>query len=135
MLKVVLDTHVWISSFFGGRPRRIIELWAEGKITICLSPAIFDEYTSVMARMGFTESPRYQEYLALIAESDHILFTAKTPSIQAVADDPDDDKFIACAVALHCDYIISGDKHLLQLQRYLHIPILSPKAFLDRVSE
>ena len=135
MLKVVLDTNVWISSFFGGHPRRIVELWADGKIMICLTPAIFDEYTAVMTRMGFARSPRYREYLALIAEGDNILFTMRTPDIHVVGDDPDDDKFIECAVALECNYIVSGDKHLLQLQRYLHIPIVSPKAFLDILSE
>ncbi len=130
MLKVVLDTNVWISAFFGGPPRQILELWADGKIAICLSPAMFDEYTAVMMRMGFIESPRYQEYLALIAEGNNILFTARTPELHVVEDDPDDDRFIECAVALECDYIVSGDKHLLQLQRYLHIPILSPREFL-----
>ena len=130
MLKVVLDTNVWISAFFGGHPRQILELWAAGKITICLSPAIFDEYTAVMTRMGFTESPRYREYLALIAEGSNMLFIARTPELHVVEDDPDDDRFVECAVALDCDFIVSGDKHLLQLQRYLHIPIVSPKEFL-----
>ena len=131
MLKVVLDTNIWVSSFFGGLPRQIVELWADGKLILCLSPAIFDEYTAVMTRMGFSESSRYREYLALIAEGDNILFTARTPTLHIVADDPDDDRFIECAVALDCDFIVSGDKHLLQLRRYLHIPIVSPREFLD----
>ncbi|MEW6201083.1 MAG: putative toxin-antitoxin system toxin component, PIN family, partial [bacterium] len=42
-MKVVIDTNVFVSSFFGGNPRRIIDLWSKGKITLCLSKDILDE--------------------------------------------------------------------------------------------
>lgn len=45
-------------------------------------------------------------------------------------DDPDDDKFIECAVALGADYIISGDKALLQVGQYKKIKILPLQKFL-----
>jgi len=131
MIKVVLDTNVWISSFFGGAPRQIIALWAEGEIIIGLSQPIFEEYTRVMARMEFINSARYDEYLALLAEGRHVMYAPRTPTLHIVDADPDDNKFLECAVALGCDCVVSGDRHLLDIGQYLHIPILSPRAFLE----
>lgn len=45
-------------------------------------------------------------------------------------DDSDDLKFIECAVAGKADYIISGDKHLLNLKEYNDIQIISPSGFI-----
>ncbi len=47
-----------------------------------------------------------------------------------VSKDPDDDKFIECAVVLDAKYIISGDKALLAVKNYMGIRVLSPREFL-----
>lgn len=52
-------------------------------------------------------------------------------SLQVVKEDPDDDKFISCAVAAGAKVIISGDEHLLKLKQFAGIKIMSPKEFLD----
>ena len=52
MIKIVLDTNVFVSSFFGGNPRRIVDLWKTGEVTLCLSKAIIDEYVEVLRRLG-----------------------------------------------------------------------------------
>jgi len=49
-----------------------------------------------------------------------------------VANDPDDDKFLACAIAANASIIISGDPHLLSLGSYRSIPIMTPAQFLDK---
>ena len=63
-------------------------------------------------------------------ESFNSIFSADTPMLDIVKDDPDDNKFIECAVALKCSYIISGDKHLKEIKNYMGIKILNPKEFL-----
>ena len=55
----------------------------------------------------------------------------RLPWVKLLDEDPDDDKFIECAVALDAAIIISGDKHLLKLKRYVHIDIVSPHDFLE----
>ena len=45
--------------------------------------------------------------------------------------DPDDDEIIATAVAGNCDFIITGDKDLLVVQRFSGIEIVSPREFLE----
>ncbi len=131
MTRVVVDTNVFISSFFGGNPRKIIDLWKSGRIVLCLSRPIVDEYVEVLRRMGLQNKRELEELLSLFAHGFHVLFTAKTPNLKIIEEDPDDNKFIECAVALNSRYIISGDKALQEIKDYMGIKIQSPKQFLD----
>jgi len=129
-MKVVIDTNVFISSFFGGNPRKIIDLWKKEKMTLCLSKVVFDEYIDVLQRVGLKDEYEIEELLSLFAKGFNILFTTKTPKIRAVKDDPDDDKFVECAVALKAEVIITGDKALKRMGEYMGIRILTPQQFL-----
>ncbi len=131
MTRVVVDTNVFISSFFGGKPRKIIDLWKSGQITLCLSRPIIDEYIDVLRRLGLQNERELEELLSLFSHGFHVLFTAKTPNLNVVKKDADDDKFIECAVALKSKYIISGDKALREIQNYMGIKIQSPTQFLN----
>ena len=131
MIKVVLDTNVFISSFFGGNPRKIVNLWKTGEITLCLSRAIMDEYMEVLVRLGLRDEKEVGELLGLFARGFHVQFTAKTPELHIAEEDPDDDKFIECAVASNAGVIISGDRALRSIQKYMGIQIVTPREFLD----
>ena len=131
-MKVVIDTNVFVSSFFGGNPRKVVDLWKQGKLTLCLSKEIISEYTAVLNRIGLENQKELKEILALFARGLHSVFAGKTPLLKIVNDDPDDDKFIECAVALKAHYIISGDKALKEVSEYMGIKILNPKEFLNR---
>ena len=133
MLKVVIDTNVFISSFFGGIPREIIDYWKKGEITLCLSQEIIEEYIEVLNRLGLKDKNEIQNLTKLFAEGYHAIFTAKTPDIEVIEDDPDDNKFIECAVALDSKIIISGNNHLKNLKKYVDIEIMSPKKFMERM--
>jgi len=130
VIKIVLDTNVFVSSFFGGNPRKIVDLWKTGEITLCLSKTIIDEYIEVLKRLGLQNENELEELLNLFARGFNVIFTAKTPELDIVKEDPDDDKFIECAVALNAKYIITGDKALTSIQNYMGIAILNPKDFL-----
>ncbi len=54
-MKVVIDTNIFVSSFFGGNPRKIIDLWKKGNISLCLSKDILDEYVDVLQRVGLKD--------------------------------------------------------------------------------
>jgi uncharacterized protein len=129
-MKVVIDTNVFVSSFFGGNPRKIIDLWKKGNISLCLSKDILDEYIEVLQRIGLKDENEIEELLSLFAKGFNIFFTTKTPHIRVVKDDPDDDKFLECAVALKAEVIITGDKALRAMGEYLEIKILNPYEFL-----
>ena len=129
-MRVVVDTSVFVSSFFGGPPRKIIDLWKSGAFFLCLSPGIVDEYVTVLRRLGLDGEDELGELLALFARGEHILFAAQPPELSVVKADPADDKFIECAVALEAEVIITGDKALLDIRNYTGIRILSPTEFL-----
>ncbi|MCJ7641016.1 MAG: putative toxin-antitoxin system toxin component, PIN family [Desulfobacterales bacterium] len=131
MIKVVLDTNVFVSSFFGGNPRKVIDLWKTGEITLCLSKAIMDEYVEVLGRLGLQNERELRELLSLLARGFHIHFTARTHKLHIVNEDPEDDKFIECAVALNAEVVVTGDRALRAIQNYMGIRIVTPKDFLD----
>jgi putative PIN family toxin of toxin-antitoxin system len=131
-MKVVIDTNIFVSSFFGGNPRKIIDLWKNEKIKLCLSNAILDEYVDVLRRIGLKEEDELEELLSLFSRGFNIVFTTKTPKIKIIKNDPDDDKFIECAVALKAQTIITGDKEVLAIKEYMGIRILTPQKFLEK---
>jgi len=108
-----------------------VDLWKSGQITLSLSKPIIDEYVAVLQRLGLKNERELSELLNLFARGFHITFSAKTPELRLVEEDPDDDKFIECAVALKADFVISGDRSLIAIENYMGIRIVTPKAFLD----
>ena len=130
-MRVVIDTNVFVYSFFGGRPRQIIDLWQKSEITICLSPDIIEEYVDVLRKLGLEDEPEIAEFIDLFAKKHQLLFATRTPSLRIVREDPADDKFIECAVALMARVIITGDKRLKTIGHYMGIKILSPGEFLS----
>lgn len=130
-MKVVFDTNVFVSSFFGGNPRRIIDRWKEGRLTLCLSPQVVEEYFEVLKRLGLGGEKELEELAALFARGFNSLYTTETPSLGIVGTDPDDVKFLECAVAHGVRMVISGDRGLLKVKRYMNIEILSPAEFVS----
>lgn len=129
-MKAVLDTNMFISSFYGGNPKKVIDRWKDGKLILCLSAEILEEYTEVLGRMGLEGEEEMEELLTFLGKGVNVLFTKKTPHLSIVKDDPGDDKFIECAIALKANCIITGDKALKAVGQYKEIKILSPKEFL-----
>ena len=129
-MNVVVDTNVFVSSFFGGKPREIIRLWQNQRMTLCLSKDILEEYMEVLRRLELNKDI-LSELMELFARGFNILFTRKTPSLRVVKNDPDDDKFIECAAALKAEFIITGDKELLSVRNYNEICIITPADFLE----
>ena len=129
-MRVVIGTNVFVSSFFGGNPRKIINLWKSGNITLCLTGGIIDEYVEVLQRLGLQDASELEELLKLFSSGYHTVFTSKTNKIHAVEKDPDDDKFIECAAALNARYIITGDKALRDIEDYMGIKVVTLKEFL-----
>ncbi len=131
-MKVILDTNVFISGiFFGGPPGKILQDWRDGRFTLVLSPEILQEYQRVAEVLSKKYPPvDLAELLDLIVvEADMI---QAEPLKEPVSADPDDDMFIACALASGSRLIVSGDKHLLDVDGYGGIEVLKPKAFVDR---
>ena len=131
MIRVVIDTNVFVSSFFGGLPRKIINLWKNDHLVLCLSQDIIEEYLAVLNRLGLDNEQELLNLTRLFAEGYNSVFTAKTSKIDVVKEDAADNKFIECAVALNSKIIVSGDKHLTSIRKYIDIEIMSPREFIE----
>ena len=131
-MRVVLDTNVFISGiFFSGPPSQILKAWADQKFNLVLSQQILDEYKRVSEQLSSKfSSVDIAPIIELIII--HGLFIDTHAYNLQVCEDPDDNKFIECAVAGNCEIIISGDKHLLNLSEFQGIAILNPKKFVDK---
>lgn len=133
-MRVVVDTNVFVSSFFGGQPRQIIDHWKQGAITLCVSRALLDEYIEVLSRLQLA-SALLQELLELLATGYNLVFTATTRQLQVVHEDPDDNMLFECALAHGANVIVTGDKAVKAVGRYMNIEVLTPAEFLDRLNE
>lgn len=131
-MNVVIDTNVFVSSFLSlqGSPKRVIDLWKTGRIILCLSRDIIAEYVEVLARFGLAGQPELRELLDLFARRVNVMFAPAPPVLPIIPDDPADEKFIACAVAARAEYVVSGDRHLLNLGTYGSIRVVTPSQFL-----
>jgi putative PIN family toxin of toxin-antitoxin system len=131
-VKVVIDTNIFVSSFLNpkGTPRRIINLWKEGRITLCLCAEILAEYLEVLARFGLAGEPELRELLDLFKSRQGIDFVVLDNDLHVIEADPADDKYLECAITAHATCIISGDKHLKGLREYEGMPIMSPGDYL-----
>ncbi len=136
-MKIVIDTNVFISSFLSpkGNPRKIVNLWKKGEVVLCLSVEILGEYIEVLSRFGLDNEPELREVLDLFRQHSYCELVVCDDRLNIIEADPDDDKFIECAVAAGAAYIVSGDKHLIKLRQYGGIPIISPAAFIQSLAK
>lgn len=136
-MRIVLDTNIIVSRFLTpqGRVARILDLWEQDAFDLLISDVILTEYSQVLSYPRLRSVHRLTD--AQLEEIDSALRTfaelivpKKTPAV--VADDPDDDHFLACAASGHADCLVTGDPHLLRLGDYDAIPIVRPADFLRR---
>ena len=131
-MKIILDTNVFISGiFFSGPPYQILQSWRDGRIKLVLSPEILDEYQrvaeSLSGKFPGIDLTLFLEMIVIEAEIHQV-----EPLPEPVSADPDDDKFIACALSSGNKLIVSGDKHLLDVDGYQGVEILKPRTFIDK---
>jgi putative PIN family toxin of toxin-antitoxin system len=130
-MKVVLDTNVFVSGvFFSGPPFQILKAWRDGKIQQVISPDILEEYRHV-GRILAEEHPAIDLEPMLEFVTQNAVVYSAPPLSEPICEDPDDDKFLACALAGNSNLIVSGDRHLLKVSGYQNIEILKPRDFLD----
>jgi putative PIN family toxin of toxin-antitoxin system len=130
--KLVLDSNVLISAVvFGGKPREILDLAVKGRIEVAVSNAILDEINGVLVGKKFQYPERIVR--ALIAEIEDLADLVEPGErINAIRDDPEDNRVLECAVASGASVIVSGDSHLLALRTFDQMSIMNSDEFLRR---
>jgi len=139
MLKVVLDTNLFVSSLLvkAGPPARVLDAWRERRYLLVTSPSIIAEIRATLAypriQRKYAVSSQDVEELVALLEQDALLVPGDAEVAGAVPADPADERVLACAVDAQADLVVSGDRHLLDLGAYRGIPILTARRFLEVV--
>jgi len=134
-VRAVLDANVLVSAAIStaGPPRQIVSAWVDGRFELIASPLLLAELRDVLAR------PKFRRWISTATAVDFIggladdaLVLDDPPALPGVSPDPDDDYLIALARAAQADYLISGDRHLLDLTDP-DPPVLTPRQFLELI--
>lgn len=131
MLKVVLDTNIFISGvIWGGVPGEVVDAWAAKKIEVVVSTEIINEIDKILKKLNLPDVKveRFKSQLfsnAIIVKPQII--------IDLIEKDPADNKFLECAVESQADFIVSGDKHLLDLKEIHEIKIITARELLKHI--
>ena len=127
--RVVLDTNVLVAAHFnpGSASNRILELCQRKKLALVFTSHILKEFSLILRNISARKS--FREQIDKII-SQAILIN-KAPRVNIVAEDPDDNKFLSCALAGKADYIITSDRHLLVLRKFRGTKIVKPVQFLS----
>lgn len=129
-MKIVLDTNVLVSGiFWGGTPFRILEQWISDDMEIIATPDILNEYVRFISALGKKQAELMTQWIDLITANMTIIEKRISLSISR---DPDDNKFLECAVSGDVDCIVSGDDDLLTLKAIHAIPIIKPSELISK---
>lgn len=127
--RVVLDTNILISgTVYAGKPRKIILLALENKVKSIISPVLLSELNEVLSKK-FKLYPRDIDLLGRQFKK-HFTFVHPRKVFNVLRDEPDN-RVLEAAVSGNCEYIITGDKELLNLVEFKGIKILTAFQFLE----
>ncbi len=128
-LIVVLDTNILISaSYWFGNPKKIIDFVLEKKVCAYYSNELLNEYrVSIMRDFGETietaikRTAFYESILKIVEPNQRVI----------ACEDKDDNKVLEAGVCANADFIISGDKHLLKMNQFRGIKIVTAQQFME----
>jgi putative PIN family toxin of toxin-antitoxin system len=127
----VLDTSVIIAGHrsLRGASNEILRLWREKQsFQIVVSDSILIEWTRVLFEQNVPE--RTIEDFSVILQRQALL-TSNSYIVYRIQTDPSDNMFLAAALEGRADYVVSLDRHLLELKHYHRIQIVRPNRFLE----
>jgi putative PIN family toxin of toxin-antitoxin system len=128
-VRIVVDTNVLVSGiFWGGKPAAVLGHWRSGTLDVLATIDILEEYLRVIAKVGKREPQLVEHWTNFLTQ--HLMPVEKTVTIRDCRD-PDDNKFLECAVSAGADCVVSGDDDLLVLGRVQGLFIHSVSEFLS----
>jgi putative PIN family toxin of toxin-antitoxin system len=134
-MKVVLDTNIFISAMISsqGNPAKILEKWRNKEIEVVVSSAIIAEIERVTNYEKLQKKYRHiqEEREGLIDDLRGFAAVVEPQeTLSVVQADESDNRYIECAVESGASYIVTGDLHLLDINEYRGIIMITPAAFL-----
>lgn len=124
-----MDTNVIISAlFWKGAPYEVVRSGIKGEFQMITSESILKETRDKLADKFKVPLSETNELIKIILANSFMVLPLH--KIDAIKIDPSDNKILECAVFGGANFIVSGDKHLLDLRQYGNIKIITPQNFL-----
>jgi putative PIN family toxin of toxin-antitoxin system len=129
--RVVFDTNIWISGLlWRGKPYQCLLLARARIVQHVYCQEMMAELSQKLRQVfGFSENHIRAVLYDLRRISERVEITGE---LHVVPDDPDDDKFVECALVAGAPLIVSGDHHLLELGECEGVHVLSAAEFVAR---
>lgn len=134
MQRIVIDTNVFVSSLIQrGFPYLIVnELFIDGKIDLCISDEILQEYYLVFKRPKFEKYPDFVNKAELLITDIESKSTKFLPSKKLnIISDKDDNKFLELALECKADFLITGNTNDFTIKKYKRTKIVTPKEYWE----
>jgi putative PIN family toxin of toxin-antitoxin system len=131
--RVVFDTNAMISGLlWKGKPYHCLLLARARVIQSVYCSSMLAELTEKL-RTKFQYSENHIQAVAadICKYAERVEISGELKVVRA---DPDDDKFIECAITGNAEFIISSDRHLLGIGEYRSVKILTPDEFISRLA-
>ncbi|NPV70640.1 MAG: putative toxin-antitoxin system toxin component, PIN family [Firmicutes bacterium] len=128
--KIVLDTNVLVSALgWAGPERRVYEMCLQGEIDLCICRHTVEDLLRVLdyPKFKFHEHHKVAFVQGLLRVANLV---SPGPLPDVIRDDPDDNRVLACASNARAEFLITGDRHLLQLGSYGDTIICTASTFL-----
>lgn len=128
---IIFDSNIWLSFIIGKTILKLKERIAEGKIQVIVTNRLLEEIKDVAARKRFEKYLKdedlktFLEYLKSI--STHIEIVSEV----SVCRDEKDNYLLALALDSKADYLVTGDKDLLTLEKFLNTEIIRFRRFME----
>ena len=133
-MNIVLDTNCLIMAISAqNKYYRVWQDFLDGKYTLCVTNSILEEYSEVMSR---NLSPLISEYIiTVILNRKNVQKLDPAFEFHFIVADPDDDKFVDCAIAGNAKYIVSQDHHFNVLKQisFPHVEVVTIQQFLKEL--
>ena len=126
-MKVTVDTNFFISAtqWDYSVSHKLLILMIEKEIPIVTTKEILEEFFRVLMRDFQYDDEEASAIIGKVLSLVHLIKT--TITLDIIKDDPDDNKILECALESESKYIITYDKHLLNLKEYNRIRIIKPE--------
>lgn len=110
MKRIVLDTNCLLMCVFPRSPfYKIWKDFLEGRVEWCVTTEILSEYTEILQQKT---SSRFAEVVVnTIVNNSHTIRISPTFFFSLIETDPDDNKFVDCAICGNAEFIVSNDAH------------------------
>ena len=133
--RVIIDTNIWISFLIGKKLRKLKQQIVSKKIKLITTDQLLKEIEQVSQRPHLRKYFPADKVEELIELLQIIADNKKLKNIPSICRDPKDDFLLELSKVGHADFLITGDKDLLELKKYKKTEIISAKEFENRLKE